>query len=126
MNLTSISQRFPDQQACIKYLEGKRWGEHPRCPHCGSQRVGRKQEGKRIGRWNCHGCKSSFNVLSGTVFERTIVPLLKWFLAIGLMVNAKKSLSSCQLARDVGLNTKTGWLCSSASVLAWPPRKDRC
>ena len=25
------------------------------------------------------------------------------------MVNAKKSLSSCQLARDVGLNTKTAW-----------------
>ena len=72
------------------------------------------------------GCKSSFNVLSGTVFERTMVPLPKWFLAIGLMVNAKKSLSSCQLARDVGLNTKTGWLCSSASVLAWPPRRDRC
>ena len=109
MNLISISQRFPDQQACIKYLEEKRWGEHPRCPHCGSQRVGRKQEGKRIGRWNCHGCKSSFNVLSGTIFERTMVPLPKWFLAIGLMVNAKKSLSSCQLARDVGLNTKTAW-----------------
>ena len=109
MNLTSISQRFPDQQACIKYLEGKRWGEQPCCPHCGSHRVGRKQEGKRIGRWNCHGCKSSFNVLSGTVFERTMVPLPKWFLAIGLMVNAKESLSSCQLARDVGLNTKTAW-----------------
>ena len=30
-------------------------------------------------------------------------------LAIGLMVNAKKSLSSCQLARDVGLNTKIAW-----------------
>ena len=60
MNLISISQRFPDQQACIKYLEEKRWGEQPCCPHCGSQRVGRKQEGKHIGRWNCHGCKSSF------------------------------------------------------------------
>ena len=35
--------------------------------------------------------------------------LPKWFLAIGLMVHAKKSLSSCQLARDVGLNTKTAW-----------------
>ena len=38
-----------------------------------------------------------------------MVPLPKWFLAIGLMVNAKKSLSSCQLARDGGLNTKTAW-----------------
>ena len=70
----SISQRFPDQEACIRYLEERRWGEHPCCPHCGSQRVGRKQEGKRIGRWNRHSCKSSFNVLSGTIFERTMVP----------------------------------------------------
>ena len=29
MNLTSISQRFGDQQACIKYLEEKRWGQQP-------------------------------------------------------------------------------------------------
>lgn len=29
MNLVSISQRFPDQQACIQYLEEKRWGQQP-------------------------------------------------------------------------------------------------
>ena len=32
MNLISISQRFPDQQACIKYLEEKRWGQQPVVP----------------------------------------------------------------------------------------------
>lgn len=36
-----------------------------------------------------------------------MVPLPRWFLAVGLMVHAKKSLSSCQLAGDLGLNTKT-------------------
>ena len=30
-------------------------------------------------------------------------------MAIGLIVNAKKSLSSCQLARDLELNQKTAW-----------------
>lgn len=89
MKRITISQCFPHQPACIEYLEEKHWVQQPCCPR--------------------HGCKSSFNVLSGTIFERTMVPLPKWFLAIGLMVHAKKNLSSCQLARDVGLNTKTIW-----------------
>ena len=52
-------------------------------------------------------------VLSGTIFEKTRLPLQKWFLAIGLIVNAKKSLSSCQLARDLELNQKSAWYMQS-------------
>lgn len=109
MNLLSIFSRFPDQEACIEHLEQVRWGDKPACPHCGSLHVARKADGKRVGRWNCHDCKSSFNVLSKTIFERTQLPLQKWFLAIGLVVNAKKSLSSYQLARDLELNQKSAW-----------------
>ena len=36
-------------QACIQYLEEKRWGQHPCRPQCGRQRVARKQDGKRSG-----------------------------------------------------------------------------
>ena len=60
---------------------------------CGSDHVARKADKVRAGRWNCHGCQSSFNVLSGTIFSGTHLPLQKWFLAIALMVHAKKSLS---------------------------------
>ena len=45
----------------------------------------------------------------GTVFHGTKIPLQKWFLAITLIVNAKKSLSSHQLSRDLDLNQKTAW-----------------
>ena len=109
MNLITIFQRYPDQEACIEHLERVRWGDAPFCPHCGVTNVARKGDGHRVGRWNCHGCKSSFNVLSGTIFEKTKIPLQKWFLGIGLIVSAKKSLSSCQLARDLDLNQKSAW-----------------
>lgn len=109
MNLLAIFSRFPDQEACIEYLEKVRWAHEAFCPHCGSTSVARKSEGERVGRWNCHGCKASFNVLSGTIFEKTKLPLQKWFLAIGIVVNAKKSVSSCQLARDLDLNQKSAW-----------------
>ena len=109
MNLMSIFSKYPDQEACIEHLEKVRWHDNPQCPLCNSTKVSRKGDTGRTGRWNCHGCKSSFNVLSGTIFQKTRIPLQKWFLAIGLIVHARKSLSSCQLARDLDLNQKTAW-----------------
>ena len=109
MDLIQIFQRFPDHEACIEHLERTRWPHTPACPLCGGVNVGRKADGYRIGRWNCHACHSSFNVLSGTIFEKTKIQLQKWFLAISLVLNAKKSLSSYQLSRDLDLNQKTAW-----------------
>jgi len=109
MNLLSIFTKYPDQEACIEHLEKVRWNDSPFCPHCGATNVARKADGERTGRWNCHGCKSSFNVLAGTIFEKTKIPLQKWFLAIGILVNAKKSVSSFQLARDLDMNQKSAW-----------------
>ena len=94
MSLIAIFEKFPDHASCIAHLEQVRWGDEPVCPLCGGTEVGRKQEQGRVGRWNCYACKSSYNVLSGTLFERTRVSLQKWFLAIILMINAKASLSS--------------------------------
>ena len=109
MNLIEVFQKFPTQATCIAQLENIRWPEIPTCPFCDSEKVARKAEKGRTGRWNCHACHSSYNVLSGTIFEKTRVPLQKWFLAISLMLNAKKSLSSYQLARDCDLTPPTAW-----------------
>ncbi len=84
-----------------KHLEIIRWGDNPECPYCESGHVAPKQVYGKVGRWNCHSCKSSFNVLQGTLFQGTKIPLQKWFIAIFLMGDAKKSLSSCQLARHL-------------------------
>ena len=109
MDLYQIMERFPDHESCINYLEDIRWDKHPKCPYCQSEDVAQKQEGDRIGRWNCHDCKSSFNVLAGTLFQGTKIPLHKWFMAIVLMANAKKSLSSYQLARHLGMTQQSTW-----------------
>ena len=109
MNLINVFLRFPDQESCVVHLEEIRWRDWPCCPYCGSIDVARKKERSRIGRWNCHDCYSSFNVLSGTIFQKTRIPLQKWFLGIALMINAKKSLSSCQMARDLDMNQNSAW-----------------
>ena len=111
MNLIEIMERYPDQENCIEHLERIRWRGKPVCPLCGCVEVVRKKENGvgRVGRWHCSACKASFKVTHGTVFHGTKIPLQKWFLAISLMANAKKSLSSCQLARDLGVKQKTCW-----------------
>ncbi len=109
MNLMQVFQRFSDEEACYEYLELVRWGDRPSCPLCGNADVARKSETYRVGRWNCHGCYSSFNVLSGTIMANTRVPLQKWLLAISLVVNAKTSISSPQLARDLDLTQQTAY-----------------
>jgi hypothetical protein len=43
------------------------------------------------------------------MFQKTKIPLQKWFLGITLVMNAKKSLSSCQLGRDLDLHSRTAW-----------------
>jgi len=123
MNLMKIFAKYPDQESCIEHLEKVRWGNDPTCPYCKSADVARKNELDKVGRWNCHACKSSFNVLSGTIFQKTRIPLQKWFLAIGLIVNAKKSMSSCQLARDLDLNQRAAWYMQTRIRLAMVQRE---
>lgn len=43
------------------------------------------------------------------MFHGTKIALQKWFLALALILNAKKGVSSHQLARDLQLNQKTAW-----------------
>lgn len=111
MNLIDLFERFPDQESCIEHLERLRWRGTPVCSHCGGMRIKRKKEDGlgRVGRWQCADCRASFKVTCGTVFHGTKIPLQKWFLAIALMMNAKKSLSSYQLSRDLDLKQKAAW-----------------
>ena len=115
MNLIEVMERFSNQEACIAHLERLRWQGTPICPHCESKDVADKNEAQdedefgRIGRYNCHTCCASFKVTCGTVFQGTKIELRKWFMAICLIVNAKKGLSSHQLARDLDLKQKAAW-----------------
>ena len=61
MNLITIFNQFPDRQSCIAHLEAIRWPEKV-CPLCGSERVARKVEKGRQGRWIAT-CTSSFRYL---------------------------------------------------------------
>lgn len=106
MDIFQVFQQFPTQKSCIRYLEKVRWGKTPACPYCGS--INTYPMPKEL-RHHCNDCRVSFSVTVNTIFHRTHLPLQKWFLAISLIINAKKGVSARQLARHLHVNRNTGW-----------------
>src|ERR1022692_555496 len=104
MNIVQIYKQFPTEEDCICHIEQVRWHGTPICPYCGSDRVSANEH-----RHHCNGCNTSFSVTVKTIFHHTHLPLQKWFLALSLVLNAKKGLSARQLARDLEVNKNTAW-----------------
>lgn len=106
MNIIQIFKKFPDQKSCIEHLESVRWANGVKCPYCGSENNYPRTSDLRH---HCNSCQKSFSVTIGTLFHDTRIPLQKWFLAISLILNAKKGISARQLARDLEVNKDTAW-----------------
>src|ERR1035438_599259 len=106
MNIVAIYKKFPAETDCIKHIERVRWLGKPVCPYCKSTRT---TSMPREFRHHCNGCNTTFSVTVDTIFHHTHLDLQKWFLAISLVLNAKKGLSARQLARDIQVNKSTGW-----------------
>ncbi len=102
---------FTDNNAAREAMEAVLWPHGPVCPHCGSlERIG-KVSGKsaRPGLYYCGECKRQFTVTVGTIFERSKVPLSKWWLAVHLTASSKKGMSAHQLHRMLGVTYQTAW-----------------
>ena len=121
MNIIQIFEWFPTQEDCIAHLEQARWGGEPSCPYCGSLNTAPSQH-----RHRCYDCKTSFSVTVGTIFHHTHMPLQKWFLAVMLMLNAKKGLSARQLSRDLSVNKNTAWRITMQIRKAMTQAEQRC
>jgi transposase-like protein len=101
-----LFEMFPDQGSARIYLEGRLWPNGPRCPVCG---LGERITARKEGFYRCNQCKEDFTVRTGTIFERSHVPLHKWVYAMYLLVTARKGISSMQLAKEIGITQKSAW-----------------
>lgn len=128
MKLIDVAKQFATPEACNDFLESMRWPEGVACLACESKRVSKytknestrqrlslktgKMETKTVPArilYVCLDCKKQFSVGEGTIFSDTHLSIDKWFMAVALMVNAKKGLSALQMKRDLGCAYKTAW-----------------
>jgi transposase-like protein len=107
-NLTA--PRFHDEDAAREHIEASRWPDGVNCPLCGSLSVHRMAGKTQAGMFLCNDCRGKFTCRTGTVMERSHVPLHKWLLAIHLMASSKKGMSAHQMMRNLGLGSyRTAW-----------------
>jgi transposase-like protein len=97
---------FPDQESARLHIEAQRWPQGPRCPFCG---LGERITTRKGGFYRCNQCKEDFTVRTGTIFERSHIPLHKWIYAMYLLMTARKGISSMQLAKEIGITQKSAW-----------------
>lgn len=104
-SIDELVKFFPTEQSCIDFLERQRWGDHVVSPYDPDSKV-YKCKGNR---YKCKNTGKYFNVRTNTIFENTKVSLRKWMLACYIVINAKKGVSSVQLAKFINVTQKTAW-----------------
>src|SRR5580698_4912892 len=131
MNIREAHEKFATDEQCLQYIEKMRWPDGiVRCPMCGDKNVEKydrpltnpkkrrskdrdpEKENKRQWFYICRNadCREQFSATSGTIFHNTHLPLIVWFHAVAIMLNAKKGLSAMQLQRDLNIGGyKTAW-----------------
>lgn len=108
MTLLEFTRKFATIEDCLARLEEVRWADGAYCPHCASSRkIYHYSDGRRH---RCADCGRVFRLTTGTIFSESPIKLLpQWFLAIYLVTEHSKGISSVQLAKDIGVTQKTAW-----------------
>lgn len=104
-SILDLIKAFPDEQACINHLEQLRWNGEVVSPFDPTSKVydckGNKYKCKNTGKY--------FNVKTATLFDNSKIELQKWFIAIYLITEQSKGISSVQLAKDLNITQKSAW-----------------
>jgi transposase-like protein len=99
---------FANPVNCREYLVAQRWPDGVTCPKCGSTNVLFMD---KYNRWKCREGHDSpqFTLKTGTIMEDSPIGLDKWLTAMWQIVNSKNGISSCEVARAIGVTQKTAW-----------------
>ena len=94
---------------CNEFLIALRWADGKvKCLNCGSDRVTYLAKANV---WKCYvkHTQQKFSLKVGTIMEDSPLPVSKWLAAMWLIVNGKNGISSCEIARDLGVTQKSAW-----------------
>lgn len=106
MTLPDLNRLFSTDEQCREILTKLRWPNGVECPRCKSTSCSYIKARKVF---ECGECFYQFSVLSGTIFNDSHLPLDKWFIAVLLLVEARKGMSANQVKRTLGVSYKTAW-----------------
>lgn len=109
MSRQEFDARFPDEEACSRYLAGRRWPDGFVCPECGGCQGWPLKRSRAT--WECGACGRQTSVTAGTLMHGSHLPLRTWFMAAHIVASHSNGISAIQLQAQVGLGSyKTAWL----------------
>jgi len=101
-----FDERFPDDEACRRFLVELRWQGRPQCARCGTEKMWELGSG----RFECSKCGYQMSVTAGTPLHKTKKPLKLWFRAMWEIATHKNGISAKDLQRALGFGSyKTAW-----------------
>ena len=113
MNLFALAKSFPTEEHALAYWIKTRWPNGVRCLACDHDKCWlietKGKTGKVARLFECSDCGLHFSATTNSLFHDTHLPLQKWFMAISIMVEAKKGVSANQMKRHIGVTYKTAW-----------------
>ncbi|MEA3572008.1 IS1595 family transposase [Paenibacillus phoenicis] len=107
-DLHPISSRFQSEADCIEAIIAMKWPDGFFCPRCAYTECTRLSS-RRLPLFECGRCSYQASPLVGTIFERTHLPLVKWFRAIELFL-LPDGISALRLSQVIQVTYKTAWL----------------
>jgi ribosomal protein L37AE/L43A len=123
LSMTEFLDRYGSEDKCEAALVAARWPQGFACPACGSGVHGVfVRDGRRY--WQCGSCRRQCSVISGTIFEATKLPLMRWFVAMHLLTQSKNNVSALELKRHLGVCYKTAWLMKHKLMEVMRQRED--
>lgn len=100
---------FTDPQICHEYMVNLKWPDGKiTCPKCGGENIGNITS-RQMMQCKAKGCRKQFTTKVATIFEDSPLPLSKWLAAVWMVANCKNGISSCEMARALGVTQKTAW-----------------
>jgi len=118
LNLIEFSKKYPDEAKSEQYFINLRWGNYICCPFCDSKNITEKKNRLPM-LYRCKDCRKHFSVRTGTVLSESKIPLQKWLLAIYIMTNSTKGVSSIQMAEYLDITQKTAWFLGHRIRKTW-------
>jgi transposase-like protein len=105
-SLIKFTDRFPSDEACLKYLSDIKWNKGFKCKKCGHLKFSERTKHERC----CTLCKHIESPTSGTLFHKVKFGIRKAFFITFEMTASTKGLSASQVAKRYEITRKTAWL----------------
>lgn len=106
--LTQFNEKFPNDDACLRFIFEQRYGVMKACPKCGvADPKYYRVNGRKV--YECKDCGNQISPLANTIFHKSDTPLKSWFYVMFMFSVSKNGVSAKEVERTLGVTYKTAW-----------------